>query len=48
MRLFEEERMSRHTEKGTIFLTDESKYDYVMDCSFCGADGDGACGIDVW
>lgn len=20
----------------------------VMDCSFCGADGDGACGIDVW
>ena len=19
----------------------------VMDCSFCGADGDGACGIDV-
>ena len=20
----------------------------VMDCSFCGADGDGACMVDVW
>lgn len=20
----------------------------VIDCSFCGVDGDGSCGVDIW
>ena len=33
----------------TLFESDWCVADCcVMDCSFCGADGDGACGIDVW